>query len=113
AEVVPFLTKPVSSRMRTPSASPSLSATYVCRSSRMSSAFQVAPFSSRCRPSGVRWPACSCSCQPLFAADRAEQGADVVTHAASQVGAAETVADAQEEVVEFMAPGRVGKVVEQ
>ncbi|MFD7771293.1 hypothetical protein [Streptomyces sp. NPDC059787] len=48
----------------------------------------------------------------VFAADRAEQGADVVTHAASQVGTAETVADAQEEVVEFTVPGRVGKVVD-
>ncbi|GGZ17688.1 hypothetical protein GCM10010300_72090 [Streptomyces olivaceoviridis] len=40
-----------------------------------------------------------------FAADGAEQGADVVTHAASQVGAAEAVADAQEEVVGFTVPG--------
>ncbi|MFE1036614.1 ATP-dependent endonuclease [Streptomyces sp. NPDC058807] len=35
-------------------------------SSRMSSAFQVDPFSSRCRPSGVRWPACSAGCQPFL-----------------------------------------------
>lgn len=48
----------------------------------------------------------------VFAADRAEQGADVVTHTAPQVGAAETEADAQEEVVEFTVPGRVGKVVD-
>ncbi|MET9010354.1 hypothetical protein [Streptomyces olivaceoviridis] len=47
-----------------------------------------------------------------FAADRAEQGADVVTHAVSQVGTAETVADAQEAVVEFTVPGRLGKVVD-
>lgn len=48
----------------------------------------------------------------VFAADWAEQGADVVTHTASQVGTPETVADAQEEVVEFTVPGRVGKVVD-
>ncbi|MGW3462167.1 alpha/beta fold hydrolase [Streptomyces olivaceoviridis] len=35
-----------------------------------------------------------------------------VTHAASQVGAAEAVADAQEEVVGFTVPGRLGKVVD-
>lgn len=48
----------------------------------------------------------------VFAADRAEPGADVVPHAASQVGAAEAVADTQEEIVEFMVPGRVGMVVD-
>ncbi|GAA1544426.1 hypothetical protein GCM10009730_61960 [Streptomyces albidochromogenes] len=48
----------------------------------------------------------------VFAADRAEQGADVVAHAASQVGEAEAVADTQEEVVEFTVPGRVCKVVD-
>ncbi len=48
----------------------------------------------------------------IFATDRAEQRADIVTHAASQVGAPETVADAQKEVVEFTLPGRVGKVVD-
>ncbi|MFJ8114234.1 hypothetical protein [Streptomyces sp. NPDC096132] len=46
------------------------------------------------------------------AGSAAEQGADVVTHAPSQVGAAETVADAQEQVVEFTVPSRVGKVVD-
>jgi hypothetical protein len=48
----------------------------------------------------------------VFAADRAPQGTDVVAHAESQVGAAEAVADAQEEVVEFAVPGRVGKVID-
>ncbi|MBY8885112.1 hypothetical protein K7472_09670 [Streptomyces sp. PTM05] len=73
-----------------------------------------------CGPSGreragsaVGAVACVFSQLPaVFAADRVEQGADVVTHAASQVGAAETVADTQEEVVEFTVPGRVGEVID-
>jgi hypothetical protein len=48
----------------------------------------------------------------VLAADRAKQGAYVVTHATSQAGAAETMADAQEEVVEFTVPGHVRKVVD-
>lgn len=48
----------------------------------------------------------------VLAADRAEQGTDVVPHTASQVRAAEAVADAEEEVFEFTVPGRVRKVVD-
>jgi hypothetical protein len=48
----------------------------------------------------------------VLAADRSEKGADVVPHAASQVRAAEAVADAKGEVVEFTVPGRVRKVVD-
>ncbi|MEU8348154.1 hypothetical protein [Streptomyces sp. NPDC048845] len=107
AEVVPFLTTPVSSTIRMPSASPSLSAMY---------AQVVADVIGLPLRSGKEvLQAVGRGVADLFgqlpavlAGHRGEQPAYVVTHATAELDSAEAVPDGQEEIVQFEVPLRGG-----